>query len=419
MEVEGIEFMIAHEAKGVIAITHGFHHLQRGAHATRVFMAGLGVDQVTEEQRLMTSGRDKAVAIFFIAESVHESREFVEPTVNVGDDVVVHWLLHNAEMMPQNIYSCYGVVLLLYDSSVMNQFDNLFAISGLSLDRLRTFLQVADAGNISKAAAGDPTKQSQFSRQIKEMEAFFGVALTRRVGRRIEITEEGQQLALVIRRQFRELDDFRESMQGRSVTVRLGAQGSVIDWLVLPRIAEAYKALGNALIEVEQMRTLDIVRAVADGRLDFGIVRDDALPKGLKRWKLGQVGYALFAANALWKKTASAEEMIRKAPMIELLAGGQFSTRWQAWLEKEKIRPKIIARVSSFTDAAKAVQTGHAAAVLPDLAAVDFDPKKFQSQPIPAMSRRSLVLVANARGIDRAGISANAAEKLMNLLKIG
>jgi DNA-binding transcriptional LysR family regulator len=307
---------------------------------------------------------------------------------------------------------------MLYDFSVMNHFGNLFAISGLSLERLRTFLEVAEAGNISKAAHGDATKQSQFSRQIKEMEAFFGVALTRRVGRRIEITEEGKHLTLLIRRQFRELDDFRESMSGRSVTVRLGSQGSIIDWLVLPRVAEAHKALGNALIEIEQMRTLDIVRAVADGRLDFGIVRDDAVPKSLKRWKLGQVGYAVFAANALWKNAASAEELIAKAPAIELLPSGQFSTRWQAWLEKQKLQPKVIAKVSSFTDAAKAVQAGHAAAILPDLAAVDFDNKKFQSRPIPALHHRTLVLIANDRSIDRVGLSANAIKRLANLLQI-
>jgi DNA-binding transcriptional LysR family regulator len=299
----------------------------------------------------------------------------------------------------------------------MNQFDKLFAISGLSIDRLHTFLQVVEAGNISKAALGDATKQSQFSRQIKEMEAFFGVALTRRVGRRIEITEEGNRLALLIRRQFSELDDFRESMAGRSINVRIGSQGSILNWLVMPRLM-TQQTIGNVTLELEQMRSLDVVRAVADGRLDFGIVREDALPKGLKRWKLGQVGYAVFAANALWKNAASAEELIAKAPVIELLRGGQFSTRWQAWLEKQKLHPKVIARVSSFTDAAKAVQAGHAAAMLPVLAAVDFDKKKFQSHPIPALDHRTLVLIANDRSIDRAGLSANAIKRLANLLQI-
>jgi DNA-binding transcriptional LysR family regulator len=297
----------------------------------------------------------------------------------------------------------------------MNKFDNLFAISGLSIDRLHTFLQVVEAGNISKAALGDATKQSQFSRQITEMEAFFGVALTRRVGRRIEITEEGNRLALLIRRQFSELDDFRESMAGRSINVRIGSQGSILNWLVMPRLM-AQQTIGNVTLELEQMRSLDVVRAVADGRLDFGIVREDALPKGLKRWKLGQVGYAVFASNALWKNAASAEELIAKAPAIELLPGGQFSTRWQAWLEKQKLHPKVIARVSSFTDAAKAVQTGHVAAVLPQIAAVDFDPKKYHSLPIPALDHRALVLITNARSIDRAGLSAACAERLAKLL---
>jgi DNA-binding transcriptional LysR family regulator len=299
----------------------------------------------------------------------------------------------------------------------MNQFDKLFAISGLSIDRLHTFLQVVEAGNISKAALGDATKQSQFSRQIKEMEAFFGVALTRRVGRRIEITEEGNRLALLIRRQFSELDDFRESMAGRSINVRIGSQGSILNWLVMPRLM-AQQTIGNVTLELEQMRSLDVVRAVADGRLDFGIVREDALPKGLKRWKLGQVGYAVYAANALWKNVASAEELIAKAPMIELLPSGQFATRWQAWLEKQKLHPKVIARVSSFTDAAKAVQSGQAAAILPDLAAVDFDNKKFQSRPIPALHHRTLVLIANDRSIDRVGLTANAIKRLANLLQI-
>ncbi|MEI7929598.1 MAG: LysR family transcriptional regulator, partial [Verrucomicrobiales bacterium] len=136
------------------------------------------------------------------------------------------------------------------------------------------------------------TKQSQFSRQIKELENFFGVALTRRVGRRIEITEEGHRLALVIRRHFRELDDFREAMAGRSVSVRISSQGSVIDWLLVLRLDDIHKTLGNALVELEQLRTADVVRAVSDGRLDFGIVREDAIAPETKRWRLGSVGYA-------------------------------------------------------------------------------------------------------------------------------
>jgi DNA-binding transcriptional LysR family regulator len=300
----------------------------------------------------------------------------------------------------------------------MNDFERLFTVSGLSLDRLHTFLRVAEAGNLAKAAKGEDSKQSQFSRQIKELELFFGVALTRRVGRRIEITDEGHRLALVIRRQFRELDDFREAMAGRSVSVRFGSQGSFIDWVVVPRLAEIRKALGNAMVELEQMRSADVVRAVADGRIDIGIVREDAVPKETKRWRLGPVGYSLFAANALWKGRTSVEDVIQKVPVAELQTGGQFTERWQQWLSSQSLTPQVFARISSFTDLARVVQTGHAAAVLPVIAAVDFDPKKFEHQPIPALKNRMLVLIANARSLDRSGIALGVTEKLAELLKM-
>lgn len=301
----------------------------------------------------------------------------------------------------------------------MKNFETLFAVSGLSLDRLRSFLRVVEAGNLTKAAQGDVTKQSQFSRQIKELESFFGVALTRRVGRRIEITDEGHWLALIVRRQFRELDDFRKTMAGRSVSVRIGTQGSILNWLLVPRIRAITEALGNATIEMEPMRTMDVVRAVADGRIDFGIVREDALPSETKRWRLGAVGYAVFAPNSLCKGYASAEDIVRKAPVAELLPGGQFATRWQEWLEKESLRPLVTARVSSFTDLARVVRAGHAAAVLPEMAAVDFESGKFKQERIPALKPRMLVLIANARSLDRAGIARGVERNLGQVLNVG
>lgn len=300
----------------------------------------------------------------------------------------------------------------------MNKFERIFNISGLSLDRLRTFLMVVEAGNITKAAQGDSIRQSQFSRQIKELEGFFGVALTRRVGRLIEITEAGRQLALIIRRQFRELDDFRESMADRSVSIRIGSQGSVIDWLLLPRLGEIRSALGGVIVELEQSRTLDVVRAVSDGRLDFGIVREDSLPPETKHWQLGSVGYAIFAANSMWKGCASALELAAKAPVAELLAGGQFSGRWQEWLREKNLRPHVLTRVPSFTNLARLVQGGHAAAVLPEMAAVDFAPKQFRQERIAALKPRGLVLIANARSLDRTGVSSDATVQLSKALKL-
>jgi len=301
----------------------------------------------------------------------------------------------------------------------MNEFDQLFSISGFSLDRMRSFLLVAEAGNLAKAAKGEASKQSQFSRQIKELEGFFGVALTRRVGRRIEITADGLRLAGLIRRHFGEVDDFREAMNSRPVCVRIGTQGSLIDWLLVPRLAACRDALGGALVELEQLRSADIVRSVTDGRLDFGIVRNDAVTSGMKRWKLGKIGYALFAPKSVWKAGVAVEDVLRSVAVGELLPGGQYSNRWREWLEKAKIKPRVAVRMPSFVHLARMTRKTGLAAVLPEIAAVDFDPKKIVGKPMPWKHDRQIVLIANPRSLDRSGIRPGAAEKLADALRLG
>lgn len=301
----------------------------------------------------------------------------------------------------------------------MSSFDRLFDVSGLSLDRLRTFLAVTEAGNLAKAAKGDPTRQSQYSRQVKELEGFFGVALTRRVGRRIEITDEGHRLAGMIRRQFSELDDFRESMSGRPIGVRMGAAASVLEWMVLPKLAGCRAALGDVVLELEQSRSAEVARGVADGRLDFGIVREDAAPAGMKRWKLGRIGYALFAPKAAWKKDAGVEEIVTRHPMGCLLPGGQFNDRLSTWLEIKGWQPMARVRVGSFLQLARLVRLEGVAAVLPETATVEFDPAKVRWVSLPSISERPMVLLANARSLERAGIRQGAAGALAKILAWG
>jgi hypothetical protein len=74
--------------------------------------------------------------------------------------------------------------------------------------------------------------------------------------------------------------------------------------------------------------------------------------------------------------------------------------------------------ISSFTDLARAVQAGHAAAVLPEMAAVDFDPKKFKHEKIDALKPRMLVLIANARSLDRSGIGSGVEARLSEVLTV-
>jgi len=87
-------------------------------------------------------------------------------------------------------------------------YQKLLSQSGFSMERLATFCAVADAGSIVSAAKGDLSRQSLMSRQIRELETFFGVDLVRRVGRGLELTDTGRELAAIGRQNFKGLADY-------------------------------------------------------------------------------------------------------------------------------------------------------------------------------------------------------------------
>src|SRR5262245_43007015 len=64
----------------------------------------------------------------------------------------------------------------------------------MELRHLRYFVSVADAASVSKAALHVHICQPALSRQIRDLETELGVRLFDRVGRRIRLTAEGEDL---------------------------------------------------------------------------------------------------------------------------------------------------------------------------------------------------------------------------------
>src|SRR5919198_3502343 len=118
-------------------------------------------------------------------------------------------------------------------------FSKLFAESGLSLDRLKALLAVAAAGSIVKATGGDPVKQSQYSRQIKELEDFFRIKLVERHGKGIRLTSQGKELARISRFFLLGLSNFQRGCLTEEQTFRVGASATFIQRFLLPVVSNA------------------------------------------------------------------------------------------------------------------------------------------------------------------------------------
>ena len=189
-------------------------------------------------------------------------------------------------------------------------FNELLSEGGLSLDRLKNFCAMAEAGGIARVAGGDPAKQSLYSRQLRELEQFFGAELTRRKGKGIEFTEQGLELARQVRAHLQSLTDFKKACAGQPVEFRIASGNSIVEWLVVPNISKITAGAPSARFSFQNMRTAEVVKGLKEHSIDFGILRKSAVVAPLKFHSIGQIGYALFAPAAWAKEKEDATTLL-------------------------------------------------------------------------------------------------------------
>jgi DNA-binding transcriptional LysR family regulator len=161
----------------------------------------------------------------------------------------------------------------------------------MDLAHLRTFVAVAEAGSLSKAAEVVHLSQPAVSGHIKLLEQQLGVQLFRRASRGMELTEAGTLLLREARDVLHRADGvtrLAERLRGDVAgTMRLG----VIDCGYELRLGRVIAALTQRYPDLEvsliASTSGENIQAVLDQKLDAslveGVIRDDRL----QAWRLG------------------------------------------------------------------------------------------------------------------------------------
>lgn len=249
----------------------------------------------------------------------------------------------------------------------------LFAKSGLSLERLRTFVAIVSAKGISNAAPGDATRQSQFSRQLKELEECFGAELLVRGRGRFALTPAGRELFQIVQSHFGAMQELADRCAGAAVEVNVGAGESLLQWLLLPGFAEFRARHPAVTLVLHNLRTEEIVSRLVDGQIDVGLLREDAVRAPLKSARLGAIQYRVVVprrgSEAVSEKTVWAA--LARHP-VAVMAGGEITAGLEAEAEKKGVRLDVCLRASSNAQLVEAVSRLGCAAVLPAFAAERF-----------------------------------------------
>jgi DNA-binding transcriptional LysR family regulator len=143
----------------------------------------------------------------------------------------------------------------------------------LSIDFLRTFVAIADAGTFAAAAERVGRTVSAVSLQIDRLEEQVGRALFQKSGRRMEPTSAGRQLLDHARTILAANDTALSAMSSDrlSGTVRLGVLHDAIEAAAATVLADFMTAHPEARIEVVVDTSQALIDAMEAGKLDQAI----------------------------------------------------------------------------------------------------------------------------------------------------
>jgi len=156
----------------------------------------------------------------------------------------------------------------------------------LDLADLHLFLCVADAGSITQGAARANLALASVSARLRSIEADAGIALLERHPRGVITTEAGEALAhharLMLRQQALlkgELQDFATGTRG---TLHLYTNTAALTEFLPSRLAPWLADRPRLHVELKERTSSDIVRTVAAGLTEAGIVSDAIDAQGLQ-----------------------------------------------------------------------------------------------------------------------------------------
>lgn len=167
----------------------------------------------------------------------------------------------------------------------------------IKLDKLRSFVLVADEGNLTRAAKRRHTTPSAVSEHLRQLEDQFGLPLFDRSARGMELTPEGRKLLPPARQalmQIAELDEIARSLRCETPTTLVLGLNAPPEYLKVDQLLRrAAQELPEAQLELVTSSSHLIAHHVHESKMDLGFMYGDPTHESIQAIRLGDIEFCV------------------------------------------------------------------------------------------------------------------------------
>lgn len=287
----------------------------------------------------------------------------------------------------------------------------------MTLEQLRVFVAVAELEHVTRAAQRLNLSQSATSAAIAALEQNHGIALFRRIGRSIQLTENGRlfltEAKAVLARAAAAQARLNDLAELRAGTLPIYASQTIASYWLPPHLASFRSAYPGIEVRLSIGNTTQVAQAVRTGAAELGFVEGTVADPGLEATKIGSDRLVLIAgASHPWAGRGEITlNDLTSADWILRERGSGTRAEFESVLRDAGMDPmdlKVVLELPSNEAVRAAVAAGGGVTVISDLVA-DHGVAARQLRIIPlAATKRSFSVLRQ-----RDGYRSKASEALL------
>jgi DNA-binding transcriptional LysR family regulator len=267
------------------------------------------------------------------------------------------------------------------------------------LKELNTLLRL-DVDPGIKFTAGDDNMR-QASRYLKHLEDTFECDFRKPGSRPVELTDEGHELANIIREYFQALESFDKKCAKQPTKIAIAAGDSVMNWVVLPAL-KSFVGEQKYLFSVRMGGTTGLIKLLRSSIIDFAIIPKEAKLKS--DWKSATIGdyeYCICCSKMLLGNNDLTEGQLTNINFA--LITNHWNLDFPEMFASAGIEPKVLITCETFTHVASLIKNASFAGILPLSTMSSFPQESFSwfKPKFMKTTSRTLNLVWNSDGTHR------------------